>query len=241
MAVGMKKFDEIISSRENKGNSNKVFPRELWPALRKDGDSVKVRFLENSDDFVGCMAHTYTIPNIKIGLRAPCLDEEDNDREACPACGIGEKKSFKGFVNVIYYDAPIYKRADDGKFVKDLNGSYVEIGREDDIAVWVQGIRVFRNLHQLDVDLNGITNRDFRISRVGRGESTQYVITPAGDPEEISNKNILERKHNLLDLIRPLSYERMVEIFQPTSEEIKETEVKRPFSPLGNGNRFSPS
>ena len=142
-ATGINQFLEAAKNREA-NYERKEYAKELWPALKEDGSSVNIRFLDTLDEISGGYFHSVQING--RWTKFLCLDQEGENPDSCPACVAGVQKTFKGFINVLWYDAPILARDNDGKAIKK-NGDYVIEGYEDVNAVWEQGITVFKNLH----------------------------------------------------------------------------------------------
>ena len=212
MARGIEQFSKLAEANQ-KEYEDRVYVPELWPALRNDGDSVVVRFLEDSDEFEGAYFHMVQRAGSKIFDRYLCLDQENENPENCPGCVAGVQKSFKGFINVVWYDAPKIKRDEEGKGIKDSNDNWIPDGVEDINAVWIQGITVFKQLHTLDLEYKGLKDRDFKIVRSGKGKQTTYNILPtANEPVDLP-KELLEGKHDLSQFTQPTPAEEMSKVF----------------------------
>lgn len=238
MARGIDEFIKVAEANSKEFEKREYAP-EIWPGLRNDGDSIVVRFLENSTEFEGAyfhMAQKVSQNGKKYFQRYLCLDQENESPGSCPACVAGIQKSFKGFINVVWYDAPVYQKDDDGKLVK-TNGEYVQTGVEDINAIWIQGITVFKSLHTLDLTYNGLTNNDFRIIRSGKDKKTQYNILPVpGEPQEIDPK-FIENKHDLSVFTQPSDLAAMQQAFLPgQGQQVATPEAGA--SPFLRKNRF---
>lgn len=236
MAKGIEAIN-ILAEANKKEYDDSPFVRELWPALKNDGDSVDVRFLEDSTEFEGAYFHMQQRPGSKIFDRYLCLDQENVNPENCPGCVAGIPKSFKGFINVIWYDSDKVERDDDGKAVKNAKGEYTVVGKEDVNAVWIQGITVFKQLATLDAAVKGLTNMDFRIVRSGTGKSTAYNIIPLVGEEREFDPELLESKYDLTQFTQPTDVERMNSVFLNAQYE-QPQEVQAGASPFRRKNRF---
>jgi hypothetical protein len=141
----------------------------------------------------------------------PCRDQDPETGETigedCPGCENGYKKRFRGLINLVWRDAPVYEQDENGK----LNFNKV-VGKEDAVVVWETGIEVFEDLQILDEDYNGLTSRDFKIRRKGSGLDTKYSIAPA-DPDggatalSASDEELGANKMDLNEIISPPSYD----------------------------------
>ena len=212
MATGINQFLEAAKNREA-NYERKEYAKELWPALKEDGSSVNIRFLDTLDEISGGYFHSVQING--RWTKFLCLDQEGENPDSCPACVAGVQKTFKGFINVLWYDAPILARDNDGKAIKK-NGDYVIEGYEDVNAVWEQGITVFKNLHTLSETYDGIDKVDFKILRSGTKKQTQYNVLPLpGEPQEVDPK-FLENKYDLNEFVTPPDASKMQEVFLPS-------------------------
>ena len=61
--------------------------------------------MEQDEDISWCMMHEIPVENRKFGKNVPCLDQE-KDGTPCPGCERDMDRRFKGFINLIWYDAP---------------------------------------------------------------------------------------------------------------------------------------
>lgn len=235
MAKGINQFLEAAKNREA-NYERKEYAKELWPALKEDGSSVNIRFLDTLDEISGGYFHSTQVNG--RWTKFLCLDQEGDNPDSCPACVAGVQKTFKGFINVLWYDAPILARDNDGKAIKK-NGDYVIEGYEDVNAVWEQGITVFKNLHTLSETYDGINKVDFRILRSGTGKQTQYNVLPLpGEPQEVDAK-FLENKYDLNEFVTPPDASKMQEVFLPSQGAVAaSTGTPAEASPFTRKNRF---
>lgn len=235
MAKGIQAF---LDAAQNRADSyeRKEYARELWPALKASGSSVNVRFLDNLDEIEGGYFHSVNVNG--RWQKYLCLDQEQENPASCPACVAGVQRTFKGFINVLWYDAPVYKRDDSGKMVKE-NGEYVIEGYEDTNAVWEQGITVFKQLHTLSETYTDFTGTDFKIQRIGTGVQTQYNILPLpGDPQEVEAE-FLENKYDLSEFVQPTDASKMLEVFVPGQATVAaQNTTPAGGSPFKRKNRF---
>jgi len=199
-----------IASKQEEGD----FIKKNYFKLSSSGDSAVVRFLEQGDDVTWCYVHPISFPGKQYPIRIPCRNQSDNDPDSCPACAQDIQRGFRGYINLIWRDA-----GEDG---------------EDTIALWEQGIGVFSELGSKDQTYEGLSSRDFRITRKGTGKkSTRYFIEPAevdSGPKSLSknDKELLKIKYDLNQVIQPPTYERYEEMLGQSSEsaDIEEEETK---------------
>lgn len=179
--------------------------------LPKSGDEGVVRFLEQDDDIYWAMMHEVPMEGRAWGFDVPCLDQDDED-VPCPGCERELKRRFKGYINVIWFDGPVYKKDSDGKIVKDRLGDKVVNGVKDQNAVWNSGIQLFENLEEINANYKGLMSRRFRVKRKGTGLDTKYVIVPEdidSGPQEMDDaeKKLVESKYDLAPFVTPPSYD----------------------------------
>lgn len=152
-------------------------PSALWFRL-KSGEDTIVRFLEQDDDIFWAMMHEVPVEGRQYGRNVVCLDQ-DKEGNPCPGCERDLPRKFRGFINVIWFDAPVFKRDSEGKLVKDSMNDPVVIDHKPQVAVWSSGIRLFEELDELNANYRGLRSRPFRIKRKGEKLDTKYSISPA--------------------------------------------------------------
>lgn len=177
----------------------------------KSGDETEVRFLEQDDDIAYAMCHEVPVEGRNWGRDVPCLDQ-DQEGTACPGCEQGLPTRFKGYINLIWFDAPVYKRDSDGKMVKDRTNDPVILDRKPQVALWTSGIRLFEDLDEVNANFKGLRSRRFKVKRQGEGLNTKYRINPVdvdSGPQEFSaqEKELDENKNDLTPFIQPGTYE----------------------------------
>lgn len=184
-------------------------PGALWFRL-KDGDEAVVRFLEEGEEIFWCYTHEVPVDNRQFGRDVPCVDQ-DKDGTACPGCERDLPRKFKGFINLIWFDAPVFKRDSDNKLVKDRLGDPVVTGVKAQVAVWGSGIRLFETLDEINTDYRGLTSRPFKVKRRGLKLDTKYHISPAdvdGGAQDFTaeEKKLAGDKYDLNTFTKPPSY-----------------------------------
>lgn len=204
---GIKDANEQIQARRT---SQGEFYRRFKIA---DRESAIVRFLEEGEDVHWCWV--VTLPP-KAGQRygdfTPTLDQAGKGETPCPFLERGMKPKVRGYLNVIWRNAPKYQRDSNNRLVKDANNQYIQIGTEDALAVWEVGITVLDDLAGIDATYKGLLSRDFRITRMGTELNTRYRIDPADpdagpQPMSAADKELAAQKTDLTPLVTPLSYE----------------------------------
>jgi hypothetical protein len=189
-------------------------PRFMYFRLKPD-ESAVIRFLEEGDDIA--WAYCHELPprgNREYPEQVVCLDSED-DGTACPMCEHGMKRSFKGWVNIIWRDAPVFKRDADNKIERNRKNEPMVVGHDDQVAVWTSGINVFEEIAGKTASYKGLLNRDWVITRIGEGLKTKYRIEPLLDdngdpikkPMSDKDKELAEGKADTGKVSEPLSYD----------------------------------
>lgn len=204
---GVKQASADLEARRNSATSNL---NALWFRL-EDGEESIVRFLEQDEDTFWCNVHSVPVDNRAFGRDVPCCNQ-DNDDTPCPGCERDMKRKFKGFVNVIWEDAPVFKRDGEGKMVKDNDNNPILTGHKPQVAVWGAGIRVFEELDEVNTNYRGLRSRRFKVKRKGKKLDTKYHISPAdvdsGAQEFTSEeKKLEEKKYDLNEFVKPPTYD----------------------------------
>ena len=196
--------EEVAARRAGSGQS------ALWFRLAP-GEETVVRFLEQDDDIHWAMMHEVPVEGRQWGRDVPCVDQE-RDGTPCPGCEQDLPRRFKGFINVIWDDAPVFKRDKDGKLVKDSTGDPVVLGHKPQVALWSSGIRLFEELDEINANYKGLTSRRFKVKRKGSGFDTKYVIVPEdidSGRQEFSEeeKKLAEGKYDLTPYVKAPTYD----------------------------------
>lgn len=196
---------ELENRRGGAGGSG-VFYFKLKP-----GEEAIVRFLEQ-DDEVYC-ADTHEIPQDgrSWGRHVPCLDQERNGTP-CPGCEADMPRKFKGYINLIWFNAPVFRQDADGKLWRDSNGNLEKIGEGPRVAVWESGIRLFEELEEINANFKGLRSRRFRVKRKGSGLDTKYSISPEdidSGPQHLTpeEQDLAQNKYDLNRFVTPSSYD----------------------------------
>jgi hypothetical protein len=198
---------EVEAKRE--ARDSMTFTRNTFFKLA-DGESAVVRFGEQGDEINAALIHRIPNPNLTFPENVPCLDQH-NKGVPCPACDSPDfdirKKSLRGFITLVWRDAPVYELDENGKKTKNI------VGNEDQVAIWSQGVRVFGQLDELDSEYKGLTSRDFKIKRTGsKVDNTTYTIMPLDEsPLSATDAKLLGEKPDLNRYVTPPTYEEMAE------------------------------
>lgn len=202
---GVRSASAEVEARRSSGG-----PGALYFRL-KGGDTAIVRFLEQDDEIAWCYMHEVEVENRNWGRNVPCLDQEKSG-VACPGCQRDMDRRFKGFINLIWFNAPVFKRDESGKIVKDRMNDPVVLGEKPQVAVWNSGIRLFEELDEINTNYKGLMSRHFKVKRKGEGLDTKYHISPE-DPDggvqemDEDEKKLAADKYDLNQFTQPGSYE----------------------------------
>lgn len=202
---GVRKASADVESKRGSGGPGALYFRLAG------GETAKVRFLEQDDDIMWCYMHEVPVENRSWGKNVPCLDQ-DKEGLACPGCERDMDRRFKGFINLIWDNAPVFKRDDSGKMVKDSTGDPVVIATKPQVAVWNSGIRLFEELDEINTNYRGLMSRQFNVKRKGTGLDTKYHISPADPdagavPMSDEEKKFAAEKYDLSQFTKPGTYE----------------------------------
>lgn len=237
-----KGFEGIKSRSEAQKAKQKNFQKKEFdgpPPLYfgiKDGESVQVRFLEENEDVHYADVHEIPVEGRSWGITIPCLDQ-NADGTACPGCERGLDRKFKGYINVIWADAPVWKRDENQRLVKDDYGNKISIGQKTQVAIWSSGIRLFEKLEVINDRYRGLRSRRFEVTRKGV-KLPFYEIVPVeidGGPQEFTagETKLDESKTNLDFYTVPGTYDdflaRMGEGPQNNNENGSEGKSKNPW------------
>lgn len=202
---GVREVSKEIEARRGSGGPSALFFR-LAP-----GEEAIVRFLEQDDDVAWAMVHEVPVEGRSWGRPVVCVNQE-RDGTPCPGCERELPLKFRGYINMIWFNAPVLKRDENGRAVKDSTGDYVIQGKQDQVAVWSSGIKLFENLDEINANFRGLKSRRFKVKRKGEGLSTTYSIAPedvdSGAQEFSASENELaSNKTDLSAFVKPPTYE----------------------------------
>ena len=178
MSFDFSKVQEASKAIANRAQSYSGPRNFIYFRLPNDGDSANVRFISAEAAF----CHSVTMPNKKYPDWVPSLDQSQpyvDGTSECPMAKAGLRRALRGWISLIWRDAPLYKRDDDGRMLKDQYGNLVQVGTEDQIAVWTVGMQVLEEMSEINAQYKGLSSRDFTIKRKGQGLKTSWSILPA--------------------------------------------------------------
>jgi hypothetical protein len=206
---GIRQAAQEAQARRNRAGGN-TGAKHLYFSLQPN-EEAEVRFLEQGEDVHWAYMHEVPVEGRHWGDFYPCLDQE-KDGTPCPGCDRDMDRKVKGYINLIWFDAPVYARDQDGRLLKDAQNKKIIEGRKDQVAVWTSGRRLFENLDETDSDWKGLTSQRFKVKRKGEGFDTTYKILPvdpaAGEEDFSENeKKLAEEKADLNPYVTPGSYE----------------------------------
>ena len=207
--------EEQKARREAGGGDPSQFTNDF---RLRDGQFAVVRFLEQGDDLTFSETHRVPIQGrSKRYFKSFICRNFEDDGTPCPACQHENpdvsKRITRGFVNMIWRDAPVYQRDEKKRLVKDPQGNLILVEREDQIALWPCSWTVFEQLKEKDSKYHGLMSRDWEIKRTGSSmDDTKYFIEPAvadggPSPMTIADMSLAEGKYDLVALTTPLSFE----------------------------------
>lgn len=179
----------------------------------KDGESKTVRFLEQDNDVHWCWVHESVPAGARTyGRDYPCLRQKKGSTDPCPGCEAGLDRKFKGYINLIWRDAPVLRRDKEGKIVTNQAGEWQYTGEtSDQIYVWEGGIKLFEVLDEKNKRYRGLCSRDFDVRRAGVNFPTYHVDPhdPDGGPQPMSEADtkLAEGKPDLNTYTTPNTYD----------------------------------
>lgn len=234
MARGLEGIREIAENYKTRGDD---FKRRSFLKLQP-GETAVVRFLEEGEDVQYTKTHRVQRPGRQWAEHVPCLNA-DGAGTYCPACDKGIPQSFRGYINLIWRDAPVFKTDSQGKRVKE-NEQYVQVDTSDQVVIWEQGINVFSELDEKDLTYKGLCSRDFRVKRKGKSLDTTYSVEPA-DPDggkqalSAADKKLVEDKFDLNEIVMaPSENEWLTILGQVSSSENGEASPNKRANPFIN-------
>lgn len=224
MAKGFGFAGKEREQRKARSSGSSAFAGKLVFKLPDDGDTGDIWFVEDDEGDVvyGTYVHEVPVEGRPYPDLVVCIaqdDEGEDTDDPCPGCEQDLKRKARYFVQVVWLDAPLYKRDENGKVVKDNVGDPVIKGEEDQLAVWPMGPELEEALEELDEeygsgDESGLLVGPFTVKRKGLKLNTTYRIKPMDPknpeqemPDEI--KELIESDEfiDLGEFTRPPSYE----------------------------------
>lgn len=215
MPRGLSGVREVAAELQSSRNANsKRGPSSLYFSL-KDGEETIVRFLEQDDDIAWCWTHEIPVEGRAWGRATPCLDQQ-KEGTPCPGCERDMPRKFMGYINLIWDDAPVFKRDDNNRIVRDTTNDPVLLDNKPQVAIWQSGIRLFEELDEINANYKGLMSRKFKIKRKGSRLDTKYMISPADIDSGAQDLDAAEvelsaAKFDLTEFITAKSYDEFTE------------------------------
>lgn len=242
-----------IEERKNKAlegdSGNKDWAPVLWfklpeSAAGKSKEEVTsamtavIRPLEDGDDLTYALVHPVQIDGRPFPTDIVCRDQ-DNSGEPCPGCEAGIKRAVKGFLNVIWRDAPDFP-LDEETNKYNTKVDYESLPKSDKVAILSSGPTLFGKLDDLDDALDGVANYDLSITRKGLKLATTYDVKKHGKKSALSadDKKLAAEKYDLSHYVKVPEYDEWIERsqgnFSGSSNDDGELPDK-PKNPLASG------
>jgi hypothetical protein len=211
---GVRNASATLEARRSQGGGTP----SLWFRLA-DGEETVVRFLEKDDEIHWAMMHEVPVEGRAWGRDVPCVDQ-DKEGEPCPGCERDLPLRFRGYINVIWDDAPVFKRDTQGRVVRDSTNDPVVVDHKPQVAIWSSGIRLFEELDEINANYRGLDSRRFKVKRKGQKVDTKYHITPEnpdGGPQDFSDEEVklVDAKFDLNEYVKPPTYDEFLETLEP--------------------------
>ena len=173
MALFKKGYEAARAEKKRQDEMREQMGKRLFKFfLGGDGDEARVRFL--TEEPINFNEHTVKV--FKSGKERydsfVCTDDN------CPYCEEGLKASFKGAF--LIWDYSEFEVTDSSGKKKKVSGS---------LKLYVAGTRVLSQLDRLS-SRYGLTDRDYYISRSGKGTSTTYMIERDDDVSPLTKAKI---------------------------------------------------
>lgn len=226
MPKGFKNLREELAriderrAKAQEGDGERDWAPVLWfklpdSALGKTKDEVTssmtavIRPLEGGDDLTYALVHPVIIDGRPFPVDIVCRDQ-DNSGEACPGCEAGIKRAVKGFLNVIWRNAPDFPLDEDtNKYNTKVD--YESLPKSDKVAILSSGPTLFGRLDELDEDYT-LVDHDFSITREGLKLATKYKVKKLKKVAlSAADKQLAAEKHDLSHYVRVPDYDEWIE------------------------------
>ena len=175
MGLFKKGYNAVREEKKRQDENREKMGKQLWRFfLTDDGEEATVRFLtEEPINF-----YEHTVKTNRGGKEHYDNVICTNELGGCSLCDGGDRPSFKGAFLV--FDKRPYEYTDkDGKKKKS----------KGQLRLYVQGARVLSQLDRLS-ERYGLTDRDYIITRSGKGTSTTYMFDRTDDVGKLSQAEI---------------------------------------------------
>lgn len=175
MGMFKKGYGAVREEKKRQDENREKAGKQLWRFfLGDDGDEAQVRFLtEEPINF-----YEHTVKSMRGGK-----EHYDNvictkDIGGCDLCESGDRPTFKGAF--LIYDMRPYEYTDSNGKKKKGRGQ---------VRLYIQGARVLSQLDRLS-SRYGLTDRDYIITRSGKGTSTSYMIDRTDEVGKLSEAEV---------------------------------------------------
>jgi len=210
IVTGLKNLNDVIDRPAHEGSEGS---KATWVKI-EDGESIKVRFLQeldpdsptyNKKNGLGFIAIEHTNPS-DYRRKALCSMDDQGKCYGCEQHRKDYKAGWKGkprlYINVL-----------------------VDNGKDDPfVAVLSQGISgktITPTLNEYAKEMGSITNLMWRIKRTGLKTDTSYTIIPLQKDESEFDSSVLELHDLLVTAVRDLPYVEQEAFF---AGEVKKSE-----------------
>jgi hypothetical protein len=170
-----------------------------------------VRFLEQGQDVNVFDMHEYKVPSDKakggfFTHRKTCLKEADINAD-CPMCRAGLPIKPRTAFNLIQRQRPVLRKGQDGKALKNPDGSWMVDGHQDDIVYMDFANKSANFFRQCDNNFRGLMSRDLILGLSG-DNFQPYTLAPAdidSGPQAMSEEDraLAAKKHDLDKIFAP--------------------------------------
>lgn len=250
-----KGWDNIEQQAAQTAEARQEMQEKRLPELRvnqRNPGPYVIRFLEQGTDVNNYPVHEYKVVQggNTYNRNFTCLSEVG---QPCPGCEAGLKRKNRGVFNLIQRNRPILRKGQDGKSLKNPDGSYIVDGYQDTVVVANVGGPTADMLRKSDGDYRGLMSRDFQVQFSG-DTFQSYFLTPAMDgqgnavatPLSESDQYLAANKHNLDAYMRPPTYEKAQEIIRKYGQN-SGAQIQQPGGypqgapPQGNAGQAQPA
>lgn len=213
MGMFKRGYKAVREEKERQDREAEKREKALWRFyLKSDGEEATVRFLtEEPINF-----YEHSVKSYRNGKEffnnIPCCGD------GCELCEDGDNPSFKGAFLII--DRRPFER-------KDSNGKTRKV-TTGQIRLYVAGTKILSQLDRLS-SRYGLTDRDYTITRNGKGTSTSYLIDRSDEKTRVSKEEI---KNLLPEKLRDM-YDGSMESLYDIIESQLESEMNVDSSPKG--------
>ena len=178
-----------------------------------NGLPLVVRFCEQGNEGPYAVntfkIHEYKEPSDKaVGgffvKKVTCFSEIGHE---CAFCRAGLPQKVNGAYNLIQRNRPVLRKGQDGKAIKQQDGSYIIDGYADQVVVFVCSNTTVQTIKKLDNDIGGLMSRDVTISPSGNSFDP-YSFFPVdigapAAPMSEEDQALLAKRHDLDKFMAP--------------------------------------